>query len=128
MNPAYHFLAGHRALLPFAIYAVLEAGFAEETVFRGFLFERFGRLWGRGPRATAATVAIVSALFALAHVQDQGVPGAEQAAFAGLAFAALYLASGSLALPMAAHAAFDLTALAMIYANLETRIAHLLFR
>ncbi|HET7226795.1 MAG TPA: type II CAAX endopeptidase family protein [Candidatus Eisenbacteria bacterium] len=128
VNPAYHFLAGNRALLPFAIYAMLEAGIAEETVFRGFLFERFGRLWGRSPRATAATTVIVSALFALAHLQGQGVPGAEQAAFTGLALAGLYLASGSLALPMAAHAAFDLTALAMIYADWETRIAHLLFR
>jgi len=29
---------------------------------------------------------------------------------------------------MCAHTAFDLTALAMIYWNLESRVAHLLFR
>ncbi len=29
---------------------------------------------------------------------------------------------------MIAHAAFDLTALAMIYWNLETTVAHLIFR
>jgi hypothetical protein len=29
---------------------------------------------------------------------------------------------------MVAHAAFDLTALAIIYWNLETKVAHLVFR
>jgi hypothetical protein len=29
---------------------------------------------------------------------------------------------------MVAHAAFDLTALAMIYWNLESRVAHLVFK
>jgi membrane protease YdiL (CAAX protease family) len=36
VNRTYHFLAGNRALLPAAIWAMLVAGFAEETVFRGY--------------------------------------------------------------------------------------------
>ncbi|MGH7742071.1 MAG: CPBP family glutamic-type intramembrane protease, partial [Candidatus Eiseniibacteriota bacterium] len=54
-------------------------------------------------------------------------PGAEQAFVTGLVFGALYLSTGSLALPMVAHAAFDLFAYWIIYWNLETRIAHLVF-
>jgi membrane protease YdiL (CAAX protease family) len=40
INPAYHFLAGNTAMLPTAVWAMINAGFAEETVFRGYLFER----------------------------------------------------------------------------------------
>lgn len=34
INPAYHYLAGNQAMLPAAIWAMLVAGFGEETVFR----------------------------------------------------------------------------------------------
>src|ERR1044071_452746 len=48
VNQSYHFLAGNRALLPAAAFSmVFGAGFGEETVFRGYLFERLGKL----PRA-----------------------------------------------------------------------------
>ncbi|HUL68950.1 MAG TPA: CPBP family intramembrane glutamic endopeptidase, partial [Gemmatimonadales bacterium] len=46
INPVYHYLTRNSALLPAAIWAMLVAGFGEETVFRGFLFERFGKLFG----------------------------------------------------------------------------------
>jgi membrane protease YdiL (CAAX protease family) len=46
----------------------------------------------------------------------------------GLVIGALYLANGrKLWTLMVAHASFDLTAAAMIYLNLETRVAHLVF-
>src|SRR2546426_2311369 len=52
VNPAFHYLAGNQAALPGAVYAmVVGAGFGEETVFRGYLFERFGKLFGPGVRA-----------------------------------------------------------------------------
>jgi len=50
------------------------AGFGEETVFRGFFFERLGKLLGTRPAALAATVVLTSGLFALAHYWDQGLP------------------------------------------------------
>src|SRR6266581_7195903 len=60
INQAYHFLAGNRALLPAALWAMINAGFAEETVVRGYLFERLGKLFGSGVGAKTAIVLITS--------------------------------------------------------------------
>lgn len=128
VNQTYHFLAGNRALLPAAIYAMLNAGFSEETVFRGYTFERLGRLLGRGAAARTATVLVTSAWFGFAHYGHQGLAGAEQATIAGLVWGSIFAVTGRLPMLMIAHAAFDLTALAMIYGNFETRVAHLFFR
>jgi membrane protease YdiL (CAAX protease family) len=67
VNPAYHFMAGNRAMLPAAAWAMLVAGFGEETVFRGYLFERSAKLFGRSAAARAATVLLTAALFGAAH-------------------------------------------------------------
>lgn len=128
INHAYHFLAGNRAVLPAAVWAMLNAGFAEETVFRGYAFERLGKLLGSGVPAKAAIVLITATLFGLAHYRDQGLAGAEQGAIVGLVFGTVFAATGRIFLLMCAHAAFDLTALAMIYWNLESRVAHLIFK
>jgi hypothetical protein len=56
------------------------------------------------------------------------LPGVEQALFTGLFCATLFVLAGHLWLPMVAHAAFDLTALAMIYWDVESQIAHLIFK
>src|SRR6266849_2284160 len=46
INQAYHYLAGNRSALPGAIYTMIViAGFGEETVFRGYFFERLGKLF-----------------------------------------------------------------------------------
>jgi membrane protease YdiL (CAAX protease family) len=128
VNHAFQFLAGNRALLPTAIWMMLVAGFAEETIWRGFLFERLGKLCGPGAPAKVAIAAITSALFGLAHYSGQGLPGVQQAVIVGLLYAAIYAAAGRLFMLMVAHAAFDLTALAIIYWRLETTIAHLVFK
>ena len=127
-NTAYHSLAGNRALLPAAAWSMLVAGFGEETVFRGFLFQRLGTLLGSSRGAQVVTVLLATAAFALAHMPDQGREGAEQAVFTGLVFGTIYAATRRIWVPMIAHAAFDLTALWLIYAGLEVRVAHLLFR
>ena len=128
VNPAYHYLAGNAAALPGALYLILAgAGFGEEVFFRGFLFERLGRLLGPGPLAKAAIVLVTSAWFGLDHLQVQGVAGMEQAFIVGLAFGAVYAATGRLWLLMIAHAAFDLTALAIIYWDVETQVAGLVY-
>jgi membrane protease YdiL (CAAX protease family) len=123
VNRAYHFLAGNRAAIPWALFTfVVVAGFGEETLWRGWLFERLGHVIRWKP----AIVAITSVLFAAAHYADQGVAGVEQAAITGLVFGSIFAATRVLWLPMIAHAAFDLTAYAIIYFGLETRIAHAL--
>lgn len=128
VNHVYHFLAGNTAILPAAILAMLTAGFGEETVFRGFLFERLGRLMGTRAWAKVVMVLFTTTWFAFGHLYDQGWPGAWQAGITGLVFGTTYAVTGRLPLVMIMHAAFDLTALAMIYWNLETRVAHLIFR
>ncbi|MGZ4873965.1 MAG: CPBP family intramembrane glutamic endopeptidase, partial [Candidatus Angelobacter sp.] len=128
INWAYHSWAGNRALLPAAIWACLVAGWGEETIFRGYMFERFGKLFPPGIGAKIAIVVITSVWFGLAHYLNQGLAGAEQATITGLVFGAIFAFTGRIFMPMCVHAAYDLTALAMIYWNLETRVAHLIFK
>src|SRR6266705_6903520 len=72
VNTRYHYLAGTAAAVPWMLYAVVVgAGFGEETVFRGFFFERLGKLLGTRPAALAVTVLLTSGLVALAHYPDQ---------------------------------------------------------
>jgi len=129
INHAYGYLVGNQAALPGAIVTmIVVAGFGEETLFRGYLFERLGRLLGHGSGARVAIVVFTSALFGLAHAHDQGLAGVEQAMITGLAFGTMFAATGRIWAAMIAHAAFDLTAVGIIYGNLEARVAHLVFR
>jgi len=128
INWAYHSWAGNRALLPAAIWTCLAAGWSEETVFRGFMFERFGKLFPPGIGAKIAAVLITSVWFGLGHYFNQGLAGMEQATITGLVFGSIYAFGGRLFMLMCAHAAYDLAAVAMIYWSLETRVAHLIFK
>jgi membrane protease YdiL (CAAX protease family) len=129
INQAYRHLTGNRAAIPMALYGlIIGAGFGEETLFRGYFFERFGRLFGSGVIAKIAIVLITSIVFGLAHYSGQGLTGVEQATIVGLVFGGIFAITGQIFVLMIAHAAFDLTAYAMIYWSLETRIAHLIFK
>jgi membrane protease YdiL (CAAX protease family) len=128
VNHAYHFLVGNKAMLPAAAWGMLVAGFAEENVFRGYLFERGAKLLGGRAAAKAATVLLTSALFGAAHYTDQGLMGVEQGLITGLVFGAIFASTGRIFFLMFAHAAFDLTALAIIYCDVESRVAHFIFR
>ncbi len=128
INQTYHYLAGNTAALPGMLYAIIiGAGFGEETLFRGFLFERLRRLFGPGAKARTLIVLLSAGLFGLAHYYEQGVPGVQQGIVVGLVFGAIFAVTGRIFLLMIAHVAFDLTALAMIYWNLESAVAHLIF-
>lgn len=129
VNGAYHYLTGNRAALPGMLFAVtVGAGFGEETVYRGFLFARFRRFFGGGPMATLAIVLLTSAWFSIVHYPAQGWAGVEQAALTGLVFGVIFAATRRIWLPMVAHAAFDLTAVVLIYRGLELNVAHWLFK
>jgi membrane protease YdiL (CAAX protease family) len=129
INHAYHYLEGNRAVIPATLFSmVVTAGVGEEIVFRGYMFERFGKLLGSSPRAKVATVLITAAWFGIGHLANQGLTGAEQATIVGLVYGTIYAITGRLWMLMCAHAAFDLTAYAMIYWGLETRVAHLVFK
>jgi uncharacterized protein len=126
-NDAFSFLAGNEALLPLATWAMLAAAFGEETVYRGFLFERLRRLIGPRPRAAAGIVLMTSLLFGAVHYSTQGLAGVQQAVVTGIVFGTMYAATGTIWMPMIAHAAFDLTALAIIYCDIEAEIAGAFF-
>ncbi len=127
-NTTYHYLVGNAAALPGAVLMmIVVGGFGEETVFRGYLFERAGKLIGHSLPAKVATVLATALLFASLHAFDQGLAGAEQAVFTGTIFGAIYAATGEIWLVMCAHAAFDLAAVAIIYLGLETPMARLVF-
>jgi membrane protease YdiL (CAAX protease family) len=129
VNQAFSYLAGNTAALPAMLYAVtVGAAFGEETVFRGWMFERFGRLFGRGGWAKTFIVLLTATWFGLEHYSLQGLPGVQQATIVGLVFGTIFAVTGRIWMLMIAHAAFDLTAVAMIYWNFETAVAHLIFK
>jgi membrane protease YdiL (CAAX protease family) len=66
-------------------------------------------------------------LFALAHYQDQGLPGVEQASMTGLVLGGIYAWRKEIWLPMIVHAAYDLAAILIIYMGWEEAVARLIF-
>ena len=80
----------------------LTAGFVEEIIYRAFLFWYLGMfmpLW--------AVVIVSSILFGLAH-SYQGLGGMLKVTLMGLAAALLYVVSGTIWIPMLAHALVDI--------------------
>jgi CAAX protease family protein len=129
INQAYHFLAGNGpAAALFVPVLIIKAGFGEETFFRGYLFERLGKLYGQSPGARVLTVLVTSIFFASLHYFEQGSAGVQQATIVGFVFGTVFAVTGRIWMLMCAHAAFDLTALAMIYWGLESDVAHLVFK
>lgn len=127
VNQAFQFLAANEELLPVAMWAMLVAGLSEEVVFRGFLFERAGTLFGRGRIALTAIVVVTSVWFGLQHYAGQGWPGVQQATVVGLVFGAVFVRTRNLWVLIVAHTAFDLAALAMIYWGVEADVAGFVF-
>ncbi len=129
INQAFHYLAGNTAAIPEMLYVMIAgAGFGEEMVFRGWAFERLGKIFGKALWAKALIVLLTSAWFGYEHYAFQGLAGAQNAAIVGLIFGTIFAVTGRLFPLMIAHAAFDLTALAIIYWDFETRVAHFFFK
>jgi membrane protease YdiL (CAAX protease family) len=129
INHTYYYLVGNvPAAIFMALFVTVSGGFGEETIYRGFLFQRFCKLLKSRPAARPIALVVTSLWFAGMHYPDQGVPGVEQAIVTGLVFGTMFIATRSITLPMVTHAVFDLTAIALIYCDLETRMAHVLFK
>lgn len=87
----------------FALVA-LSAGICEEIVFRAWLLDA---LQGVAGLTGAALVVTAAMLFGLVHYY-QGLPGILVTGFLGLALCGLYVASGTLLVPIVVHALIDL--------------------
>ena len=129
INATYSWVTGNPLALAWMLFLVTAGGgFGEELMFRGYMFERLGRIFGSNRAAKAAIVLFSSVVFASLHYPDQHLAGAEQALVTGLTFGTIFAVTGGIWLIMIAHAAFDIAALAMIYLNLETGVAHWFFK
>jgi membrane protease YdiL (CAAX protease family) len=129
INQAYRYLANNPAALPGTMAVVLfGAGFGEEFVFRGFLFERLGKLLGSGLPAKAAIVVLTSLLFGGIHYFVQGFSAVEQSTIMGLVFGTIFAVRKRIFMLMVAHAAFDVVAVLIIYWDLESYVAHFFFK
>ena len=129
INAAYHYLAGNTAALPEILFIVIiGAGFGEETIFRGYAFERLGKLLGQTGWARILIVLVTSVWFGAVHYPSQGVAGVQQATAFGLVVGTIFAIRGRIFSLIVAHAAFDVTAVAIIYWNLESEVAHIIFK
>ncbi len=100
-NPLFPTTGSQRRLF---LLVSLTAGICEEIIFRGFAIHTFGALL---PTAgVLVALALASALFGIAHA-GQGPSGVVITGIFGAMFGALYLASGSLVLPVVLHIIAD---------------------
>ena len=97
--------AGPLELAVIFFSAVVVAPFAEEVVFRGFIFPSVRDRWG-----LPAGILVSSLLFGLVH---PGLPSVAATFVLGAVFCALYERSGTLVAPVTAHAFFNLTMLSL---------------
>lgn len=95
----------------FMIFVVWgSAGFGEELIARGFLLDRFSRLFG-----TSMAVVAQAAVFGLAH-SYQGLTGVVTIFVLALVFGAVYIKSGRNLWPViAAHGLMDSLGVTAIY-------------
>lgn len=129
INQAFHFLVGNTAALPGILYRVsVGAGFGEETFYRGYLFERLGKLFGESVWAKASIVLLTSVWFGVVHYPFQGLAGAQQALLVGLIFGTIFAIKRQIFFLIIAHVAFDIMAVAIIYYDLEMEVSHFIFK
>ncbi len=103
-----HFLPQTDREFRYFVGLSMTAGIVEELLYRGFL------LWYLSLHAPLwAAVLLSSIAFGLAH-SYQGISGFVRTGLVGFAFAILYVVSGSIWLPIIAHALVDILQGAMI--------------
>jgi uncharacterized protein len=88
---------------PLAVLLVAVVAVTEETIFRGYLLLRFSAV----SRSTTVAVVLSTVVFAMGHGYE-GEVGLATVALIGLAFAVIYLRTGSLVAPIVMHFLQDL--------------------
>jgi CAAX protease family protein len=109
-------LVGNTQLLILGIVlAWILAGFGEETVWRGYVMNRFGDLFGKSTFAWIVAAILTTILFGLAHF-PQGATGIIENVIDGAILAALYFVAGrNLLAPIIAHGIQDTIDVVLIY-------------
>lgn len=107
--PAFLQATGGTAGTILALVLVLVVAVAEETVFRGYLMNRFLRLRGSLTLAVAAS----TLLFAIGHAY-QGAVGVLTVTVAGALLALIYVWRSSLVAPTTIHVLQDLMAIVIV--------------
>ncbi|HEY6071159.1 MAG TPA: type II CAAX endopeptidase family protein [Chthoniobacterales bacterium] len=93
------------------------AAFGEETVWRGYLLNRFADILGRSTTGWIISAILISLLFGLAHF-PQGTTGVIENVIDGAILAALYFATGrNLWAPIVAHGIQDTVDVVLIYSG-----------
>lgn len=98
------------------LYVVVFAPVAEELLFRGLVFNLFGRLDKRWQQA--AVLLLSSLLFALPHLPEID-EWAGMYVLMGLVMGAVYLKTRDIRYPIAVHMFNNTVALAVIYAQIQ---------
>jgi membrane protease YdiL (CAAX protease family) len=128
INAHFQFLVHNTHALPGMIFeTIVFAGFFEEVISRGFLFERAGKLIGTSRAALVATIVLTSALFGAAHYPEQGWMGVEQAGILAILDGLIFVLTRQIWFLVVMHAAFDVVATLIIYFGFEKAIAHAIF-
>ena len=109
-------LVGNTQLLILGIVlAWILAAFGEETVWRGYLLNRLGDLFGKSTFAWSVAAILTTILFGLAHF-PQGPTGITENIIDGAILAAVYFVTGrNLIAPIIAHGIQDTIDVLLIY-------------
>ena len=91
------------------------AAFGEEICFRGFLMNRFAKLFGETKSAWIISLVLSSILFGYGHT-EQGISGWIQEGLSGLYLGIMFLAFGkNLTVPIVSHGVSNTLAFILIY-------------
>ncbi len=112
----YGVLEGNLALfVPTVMGAMFTGGFIEEVIYRGFIIDRLGRIFGGGRRALLVAALTCGVPFGLVHFQ-WGIGGMFVTAVMGAILGLMFLATRRNLWPLiAAHAVLDLILLLQVY-------------
>lgn len=108
-----HFMPHDRRTYTTFFWLSITAGIVEEILYRGFVF------WYLGQFLPVWAVVLVSALaFGVGH-SYQGASGIVRVTLVGIVFGGYYLLTGSIWLPIVAHAVLDILQGAMLFEYLR---------
>jgi len=94
---------------------IIGAGFGEELLFRGFLFQRIATLFGGSKAAWGSACVIQAALFGFAHAYQNPL-GILLTGSIGLVMGLVFLATGrNLWMPVLAHILYDAARIIVFY-------------